>query len=646
MTKRVAGEPKRRPWRWLIAAGLSLITALLVHMPKGIWQLLVLLGAALVWFLAAWLLPKRAFNRFLLVLGCCAALLALFFGAMIGSASRLDVHIPAVTREAYVGKNVLLIVPHQDDDVSTLGGVIEAYAEASDVHIAFVTTGDNGGSPTVRMREAAAAAAAMGVSADSLILLGYGNDWDTAYGHMYHAPDDEPLLSAAGFKETYGTPEYPPFREKPYTRGNVLDDLEALILTLRPDTIFCIDYDGHPDHRAVSMLFEEAMGRILKRESGYAPAVYKGFSYSTSFNALKDFYALNLLSTRSPSGTDNMYETRMYRWSQRVRFVMADRAVSRFLRYSSTMHALEAYRSQDSAYYREQVVNGDRVLWQRDTGGLLYAAEAWASSGNAAALNDFCMQGSENVMDVYRPPYDGLWSPDAEDGEKRAVLTFPAPVMLDELRFYDNPTAEDNILALNVLLDDGTLIACGPLEPDGAATVLRFEERPVKSLSVELLALEGERPGLAEMEAYDRHAAEGARWIKLTDEADNFVYDYIVPRDGSISLGLYESPAAAGEGAPLARYAVQTEGEGCRAVPDGERIEVYCPRGQSCVLTLRALDDPLLMDAVRLENPNALRRGLIQCAQWAERVRPSLTWRNQKLYYGGIFTRLLGRSFL
>lgn len=650
MAERTTGSGGKAPrqrlrplWRWLLAAGLILATALIVHMPKGLWQLIVLAGASLVWIVATGFLTGRGAKRFLLALGCCALAFFAFLTAMRLSQPRLDMQIPAVEREVYKGHNVLLLVPHQDDDVSILGGVIEAYAGASDIHIAFVTTGDNGADPAVRMREARAAAACMGVPADALILLGYGNDWSTPYGHLYHAPDGETVVSAQGFTATYGTPEYPPYRARAYTRANMRTDIEELILSLRPDTIFCVGFDNHPDHRAVSLLFEEAMGRVLRRESGYTPAVYKGFSYNTGFAAAKDFYAPNLRSTRLSPPVEHMPESPMYRWDARVRFPVADCAASRFLRRSTVAHALDAYRSQKSGHYKEFVVNGDKVFWQRDTGGLLYAAAVTASSGDAAALNDFRMEASDDIMNAYRPPHDGLWRPGADDSQKRAAVELPAPVRMDELRFYDNPSLSDNVRNLRVTLDDGTVLESGALRPDGTASVLRFEAREVSGFTVELTELEGAAAGLIELEAYGGHAPEGARWIKVTDEEGDFVYEYLQQNPGSLRLGLYESPAAAGEGPLAARYAVSVAEAGCEAALDGDAITVRCPMGSACTLTVRALDDPALTDVVRISNPRPLRRGLIACARWADWMCESLSWVYQSTYYGGIFRRLLAR---
>ena len=82
-----------------------------------------------------------------------------------------------------------------------------------------------------------------------------------------------------------------------YTYHHYSDDIKNVILEYLPDTIFCIDYDTHNDHRALSMLFEKVMGDLLKT-TDYKPTVYKGYGYRTAWRAPEDYYdSINIGST-------------------------------------------------------------------------------------------------------------------------------------------------------------------------------------------------------------------------------------------------------------------------------------------------------------------------------------------------------------
>lgn len=47
----------------------------------------------------------------------------------------------------------------------------------------------------------------------------------------------------------------------------MVDDIESVVLEYRPDYILAIDFDTHTDHRGVSISFEKAMERILKKRA-------------------------------------------------------------------------------------------------------------------------------------------------------------------------------------------------------------------------------------------------------------------------------------------------------------------------------------------------------------------------------------------
>lgn len=110
-----------------------------------------------------------------------------------------------------------------------------------------------------------------------------------------------------------------------YTRDNYKNDIKNVILHYLPDTILAVDFDSHVDHRATSLLFEEAMGEILREYEEYEPNIFKGFAYNTAWNAVDDFYEVNLESTVAPDKSniindDYELDVPNYDWNNRVRF--------------------------------------------------------------------------------------------------------------------------------------------------------------------------------------------------------------------------------------------------------------------------------------------------------------------------------------
>ncbi len=189
-------------------------------------------------------------------------------------------------------KKVMLIVPHEDDDINVLGGVIDEYIQyGSELYVVFTTNGDYYGREVAeqRIHEALSLYRYLRVPEDNIVFLGYGDYLCKDGHHIYNGSEDEVFASGAGMSETYATEDHPPYKEKqPFTKENILNDLRSVILDVRPDVIFCVDYDPHVDHEACSLFFEKAMGKILLEELDYSPEAYKGFGYSTAWEAEKD----------------------------------------------------------------------------------------------------------------------------------------------------------------------------------------------------------------------------------------------------------------------------------------------------------------------------------------------------------------------
>ena len=535
----------------------------------------------------------------------------------------LSYDFPDVPRDAvYANHDVLVIVPHEDDEVCLLGGVFEAYVRAgSTVRVVFVTNGDSrgGDSGQVRIREAIAALSIVGIPEENVIFLGYGDQWRPKRSHIYHADSDEQMTSHGGFQATYGTPSHPAYHNgTPYTRSNLKADLRSVIEEYRPDTIFCIDCDGHRDHRAVSLFFEEIMGEMLRDDASYTPTVFKGFGYRSAWFASPDFYKDNIRSTKNASDFSYLWENPSYLWAERIRFPVEKQALGRLMYSTSTYQMLAAHASQNAAARADRILNGDRVFWLRETSSLLYRAALSASSGDASLLNDFKRIDIEDVG-VSNVTFSGhVWSPDDEN--KAVAVTLDTPAPLSELWLYDNPNPFSNVLDAEIAFSDGSVITTGPLAPGGDATVVRFPTKSnISGFTLRLLKAEGGDAGLTELEAYAEAPSHGIRFIKLKNAADDFVYDYWVDPSGSERFSLYTYPAEpAGDLSASYRLVVSGGGEGCSAVFDGDGILVTCVPGSSFTLKIESLTDPSLFDAVRVSNPSSSRRLLVRRLQQRE----------------------------
>ena len=471
----------------------------------------------------------------------------------------------------YSNHKVMLIVPHQDDEVNVLGGVIEEYVTyGSDVYIVFTTNGDNVISAEIRLQEAIVAADCMGVPEDHLIFLGYGDGWSSNGPHIYNTSPGDVRDSYAGKTATYALANHPAYHEgNVYTIENYLTDIMDVILNYRPDVIYCVDYDAHDDHRATSMAFEKVMGQLLKENPDYRPMVFKGYAYSTSWHAAQDFYSINIGAT-----LENLNSPYIYHWEDRVRLPVSAAALSRSLTGSNVFRALAAHASQNAVTQAEGVANGDKVVWFRNTNSLCYDATIKASSGDASFLNNFMLYDNENLS---KEPdrIDGIWIPEIDDSEKNFTITFPQSFQVDTIALYDHPYEDHNILNASIELDDGTCIYTGPLDPGGAVNLFTIGQE-VQSFTVTILEQEGELAGLGEVEAFRKDTEINGYFLKLTDQDGNFAYDYIINENGTESFSFYtygNLPKVNSE-----HYSVTYSNKDCKVTLKEGILTVVCPQ--------------------------------------------------------------------
>ena len=521
----------------------------------------------------------------------------------------------------FAGKNVLLIVPHEDDDINVLGGVIEEYLYyGSRLTVAFMTNGDYDGIGETRLREALSLYDYLGLPEERVVFLGYGDNLHTQSNHIYNAPENEVILSQTGKTETYGLETHPPFHDgHEYTYSNLYADMKELILEYQPDVIYCVDYDPHVDHKACSLLFDKAMGEILLSEHDYSPSVFKGFGYSTAWGAEHDYFAANMKATVDIYHNSLIVQRpAVYRWDERLRLPVKAGLLARSLQASLLEKELEFYQSQNAADRGVAIINGDKVFWQRATDSLLRNAVLTTSSGNPKLLNDFMLLDSQHILDQYYDPYDGTWAPEDGDPDKMATVEFRSPENIREIVLYDNPDENSNILDAEICFDDGSVYKTGPLDPCGAASHFFMEKNDVTSFCLMLTETEGERAGLTEIEVFPVSQRPHPTFMKLIDQNEDFAYDYIVGINGKASFLLYsdrEIPELVPE-----NYEVCCDRDaGCTAVIEDGMLRVFCPSGKSAEISITCRENGLT-DRIVVQNPPILRRAAILLSQRMELI--------------------------
>ena len=561
-----------------------------------------------------------------------SALLAVFSAACLLASTHPYTGSFSLSTELFENKNVMVVVPHQDDDINLLGGIIEQYtAQGSDVSVVFSTNGDKYGQSGTRAAETVAVLTALGVDRDNIYYLGFGDQWNsqTVEGeevqHIYNSPNPDLIwTSLYGATETYGTESIDCYLDLPYTRNNYVYSFQSVILEIMPDTIFAVDFDSHIDHRATDLFFEEALCIILTLHPDYHPTVYKGFCYGTAWMASDDFFSSsNLLSSRKPD--DDVWSASAfgYMWEDRVRFPISRENLNWVLTNNSVYVSLNQYASQDAWLQAERILNGDKVFWGRRTDSILYHADIFAGGKETVLLNNFKLKDSRAIADE---SVENTGIVPLQDRTVSIVLS--GPTFVNSVYLYDNSDPDANILEGYITFSDGSRIDFGELEADGSATKLSFPERKISSMEITVTKCSNELSGLSEIEAYyDRTNTEDLAdsYLMAVDGDDNFVYDHMLHHTDTAAFTISRFPA----GTPLEEKDISLSfsatDNGAAYRWDNGILTVTCAEGSQCVLTV---SDHTSSTTFSVSNPGSLEYAYLQALRFAEK-----TSMNMRLLY-------------
>lgn len=501
----------------------------------------------------------------------------------------------------FKNKKVMVIVPHEDDDLLISGQVLPSmYKNGADVRVVFATNGDKSVSAYTRQSEACNALEKLGIPREKVIFLGYPDGTQLYVGKKAYSFSSgwDHTYAGKGFKDyhfdRFGT-------HAQYTAENMVDDIESVILEYRPDYILAIDFDTHTDHRGVSISFEKAMERILKKESGYTPKVLKCFGYSLAWKSKPDFYALNIKSTvmqDREKNNDPSYETDVpqYRWSSRVRLPIDKKSLSHSILRCSEYKALSEHLSQYAYCYSERIINGDSVYWNRRTDSLTYNADISVSSGDASLLNDFRLIGVGDRTAGSNVKLENCVSRfDKNDAQKTVTVKFDSPKTVSCVSLYDNFGLNSNILGGVITFSDGSKVEVPALNADGSETRVVFEPKHnITSFTFKVTEYEGVA-GLDEIEAFENADYDmGFSLIKLKNaDTDDYIYNYLItPDEKSLNLGVNLSN-------PNAGYTIKIiEGDGVKL--EGNTL-VFDDDFEKCTVRAELNGDPSTYDQITVK---------------------------------------------
>ena len=368
---------------------------------------------------------------------------------------------------------VLVVVPHPDDDVVIAAGVVwRAHARGEQVRIVYVTNGDRQGVSVGlrRQGEAVSGQAALGTPEDNLIFLGYPNGGLVALREQFNTPEAG-YVSPTGVAATYGTrglgrADYHTYRwglPAPYNWPALVGDLADLVEMFRPHHIFTVSrLELHEDHAVTSEALAEALGRVVAGDPGYRAAIHTTFVWPGDSNNWPN--AVDPTELFAP--TPNLDPGKGLVWEARESLDVPRVMQSWALSFNPKALAMAAHASQGGVGYLEDYLHKDEFFWVCPVGSSLAPPVPRAGSDQLVAPGA-CVT------------LDGSSSTGGGGGlrfEWRQVEG-PAVALLDAAAPRPTFTAPntDAVLAFELVVADGEAVSV----PDAVVVVVQSNLPPV-----------------------------------------------------------------------------------------------------------------------------------------------------------------------
>lgn len=400
-------------------------------------------------------------------------------------------------------KKIMIIVPHQDDEINIVGGLLVSECFSPEkVQIVYTTNGDFLCNYKARYRESFKLAKKLGIPKTNLIFMGYADQHIKEENHIYttHSPDVFSSLKGdsktfSSYVKEYHYSKYGEHAE--FNQENFCQDLFDIIIENKPEIIFTVDLDSHPDHRATAVAFDKAMGRVLKQESSYRPVVYKAFAYPTAYKGIEDYDDQKPTAFNTEPHSLCKLQNPYYTWEERTRF---QTRYPRLLFINPVYQLLKIYRSQLIIKHAKQIINNDMIYWKRRTDNLAITSKITATSGNVEYINDFVTIDFDKLTKGHqeKPTLKNVaWIPSKTDAKKEIQIEFPESTGISELNIYQNTFDDSHIETIQIMLDNEKRI----IKLD-KKTKINVKNKKIKKIKIKIVEYKGENIGFTEIEIF------------------------------------------------------------------------------------------------------------------------------------------------
>lgn len=279
--------------------------------------------------------------------------------------------------------NIMVIVPHEDDEILMAAGIIErAIQEKKRVTVVMATNGDYEGtdkvSGSVRLKETLMGLEILGLTQDRVVFMGYadtGMDPTESFIYkLYTETEENRIHPGHCASHTYGLPKKADYHSSTYgspaayTRRNFKEDLRRIILETEPDTIFTTsEEDMHGDHSGLFLFVKE----ILKEEKagGYEPVLYTTVVHSKAGDEnwpLRQKAAAGKLAEYT---CPQNFDEGKLKWEERIRFPVPKSMETADFLVNVKALALSAHKNalkEDAVEYLYSFVKAEEIFWKAE----------------------------------------------------------------------------------------------------------------------------------------------------------------------------------------------------------------------------------------------------------------------------------------
>ena len=332
----------------------------------------------------------------------------------------------------FSGNVLMVIVPHQDDEMNTAGSVIYgALQEGIRVIVVYLTNGDYEYPFSVRQREVYDMAKTIGLPEKDIVFLGFA---DNISKQMVENKMDS-IISKWGKSKTYGNEIVSDFSTlingvaRRYSLQSYEEAIEEVILHYHPDAIIATDYDKHVDHRLCSITVEKVVASLVK-DKLWQGKLYKGLAYATAYETVKDYFEKNLKSTKIKINIAE--DNPALEWNQRLRLPVPDGCRTYNILENQIYKGMSKHVSQHAYSRSSQLINGDQIYWERRTDNLALHAKISVSSGDGRYLNDMLKYDSPLLLNDKNNRELYMWIPNVEDVHPNIRIDLAEPRTIRE----------------------------------------------------------------------------------------------------------------------------------------------------------------------------------------------------------------------